>query len=55
MHGVCASSLDVALCCTDDLDRVALAQEETGDNVDSGRKVAVGRKKGKNTCLSAAL
>lgn len=44
MHGACASGLDVALHCTDDLDRAALAQEETGDNVDSGRKVAVGRK-----------
>lgn len=54
MHGACASGLDVALRCTDDLERVPLAREETGDNVGSGRKAAVGRKE-KNTCLSAAL
>lgn len=43
MHGACASGLDVAVRCADDLEKVALAREETGDNVDSGRKAAVGR------------
>ncbi|GAA6108933.1 uncharacterized [Tachysurus ichikawai] len=44
MHGACASGLDVALRCTDDLERVTLAQEETGDNVGSGRKSGCGKK-----------
>lgn len=44
MHGASASGLDVALHRTDDLERVALAGEETGDNVGYGRKAAVGRK-----------
>lgn len=48
MHGACASGLNVALHSTDDLEKVALAREETGDNVDCGRKAAVGRKEKKH-------
>lgn len=48
MHGACASGLDVAVRCADDLEKVALAREETGDNVDSGRKAAVGRTGGEH-------
>lgn len=49
MHRACASGLNVALRCTDDLERVVVAREETGDNVDCERKAAVGRKGGGGT------